>query len=127
MRKVHEALAPYVEADAEMVSEAVPVLVELLQGRTLGEQHWRASKRETATYVWRPVMARGVHPGDTVRVKNGSYEGKDARLNGLIGQVVALRNGVIVMHEGAASDSMGVRHAPDKLEVQIPILRGATK
>lgn len=129
-RKVHELLAPYVEAGPETVLAVLPVIAQLLQGKPLSEEFWSEQKRATATYVWRPITVRGVHVGDTVRVKDDAYEGHVGRLhNGQVGTVSALRNGVVVRYTNVAgpSTTMGVRHPPDKLEVQVPVRPGALK
>jgi len=128
VRKVHEALAPYVHQDIEHTLPAMPVIAQLLQGKPLTEELWEPEKRAARTYTWVPVMARGVYPGHTVRVKQDAYGPQNplASHNGRKGTVSALRGGVIVVYEGASGASMGTRHPPDKLEVQVPIQRRVT-
>jgi hypothetical protein len=116
---VHETLAPYADADAEQAGEAMAVVAQLIQGKPLGEEFWTTEKKRTATHVWRPAQVRGVHVGDTVRIK----------ANQRVGKVSALRGGVIVMLDNVVSKStsMGIRYTIDELEVQIPIPRRVTK
>lgn len=127
MRKVHETLAPYAKEDLDGTAEAMPVLGWLMQGRALGEQQWSEKKKATATHVWRPILPNSLAPGDVVRVKPGAYEGARSAMNGKTGRVSALRGGVIVNYDGEQGATMGDRHAPDKLERQVPIRRGVTK
>jgi hypothetical protein len=128
---VHEALAPYAEADPDRTAQVMPVISHLLLGLPLTEEHWSEEKRRTATHVWRPVQVRGVHVGDTVRVKHDAYP-RSTNLyadNGRVGKVSALRGGIIVMYDDVVnkSTSMGTRHPPEKLEVQVPIPRRVTQ
>jgi hypothetical protein len=129
VRKVQQTLAPYAEAAPENTAGAMRVVAELIQGRRLTEEFWEPTKRVAVTHTWRPVMTRGVHTGDTVRVRHDAYEGEAAIHNGRVGKVVALRNGVIVAYEDTQGKSarMGVRHPPGKLELQVPIKRRVTK
>lgn len=128
-RKVHETLAPYAEADPEGTADAMRVVAHLIQGKPLGEDVWTEEKRATATHVWRAVQVRGVHVGDTVRIKHDAFQGRDAVLNGKVGKVTAIRGGIIVMYDDVVdkSKSMGVRHTPDELEVQLAIPRRVTQ
>jgi hypothetical protein len=128
---VHETLAPYAHQDGKRTLEAMPVIARLLQGLPLTEEYWEQSKREALTYTWIPVRTRGVHTGDTVRVRIDAYEDGDPLVahNGRRGTVVALRAGVRVSYDDikGKSTDMGTRHAPDKLEVQVPIRRRVTQ
>jgi hypothetical protein len=128
-RKVHETLAPYAAADLERTVEAMPVIAELLLGRELTEEMWEPGKHAARTHTWVPGRARGIHPGDVVRVRRDAYPGGDAMAahNGRQGRVSALRNGVMVVYDGAPRATMGIRHPPDKLEVQVPIRRRVTQ
>jgi hypothetical protein len=128
-RKVLETLAPYIVADPEQVAEAMPVVAQLIQGKPLGEDLWTEEKKRTATHVWRPVQVRGVHVGDTVRIKHDAFQGREAVLNGRTGKVTALRGGIIVMYDDVVdkSKSLGARHTAGELEVQIAIPRRVTK
>jgi class 3 adenylate cyclase len=126
VRKLHETLHPYAAEDRERTLAALPVLARLLVGQPLTEEYWEPGKRSAITHAWRPVLVRGVNPGDTVRVKSDAYGPLEqgGAHNGRIGKVVALRGGVVVAYDDVrGSTSMGVRHPPEKLEVQVPIRR----
>lgn len=123
MRKVHEALTPYIEADHGRTVDAMPVLAQLLQGKPLGEEFWTVEKRDTATHVWRPIMPNSLHAGDVVRIKHDAYTGARAAVNGRTGRVAAIRGGIIVTYDDSPGLGMGDRHMPDKLERQLPIRR----
>ena len=129
MRKVHEVLHPYAVADPERTAAAMPVIAQLLLGKPLTEEFWEPGKLAARTHTWVPVLARAVHPGDVVRVRHDAYDDADpmAPHNGRKGRVTALRNGVLVVYDGAAHASMGVRHPPNKLELQVPIRRRVTQ
>lgn len=125
MRKVHEALAPYAEADPERTIAAMPVLAALIRGRGLPEELWESDKQAALTYRWVPVMPNSLHPGDRVRVKIDAYVGEMAAHNGRSGYVAGLRAGVIVTYDDEGGQGMGHRHPADKLERQLPIKKGA--
>jgi hypothetical protein len=126
---VLETLAPYVAADPQQVAEAMPVVAQLIQGKLLGEEFWTEEKKQTATHVWRPVQVRGIHVGDTVRIRHDAFTGRQSVLNGRTGKVAALRGGIIVMYDDVVdkSKSLGARHTAEELEVQIAIPRRVTK
>jgi hypothetical protein len=126
---VHEALEPYAEGDTERTMTALPVIAQLLLGKPLTEEMWEPGKKQARTHTWIPVQARGIYPGDVVRVRADAYPGDDpmAQHNGKQGTVAALRNGVMVAYDGAPHATMGVRHPLDKLEVRVPIRRRVTK
>jgi hypothetical protein len=126
VRKVHETLAKYADGDPEKVSEAMPVLAELIQGHPLTEEMWEPSKREARTHTWIPVLPRSLRQGDRVRVRSDAYEGSMAVHNGRTGHVSALRGDVIVNYDGGGM-SMGSHHRPEMLERQVPIPRGVTQ
>jgi len=126
VRKLHEALAPYAKEDLEHTELAMPIAARLLTGQPLTDAHWAPSKRETATFVWRPALPNSLHPGDLVRVKQDAYEGSRAAVNGRVGTVAAIRGGIVIHYEGQRL-GMGDRHTTDKLERQVPIRRSAEK
>ena len=123
VRKMHEALNPYAIADPEGTASAMPIVARLMVGLPLGEAQWSERKRATATFVWREVLPNSLSPGDIVRVKPDAYTDQRAAVNGKVGTVTALRGGVVVRYEGQRALTMGDRHAPDKLERQVPIRR----
>jgi hypothetical protein len=123
---VHELLAPYAHQDPEPVEAALPVIVELLQGRELTEELWSARKRGERTHTWVAVLPRSLRQGDRVRVKRDAYDGARAAHNGRTGHVSAIRGDIIVSYDGEGM-SMGAHHQPEMLERQVPIERRMTQ
>lgn len=106
----------------------MPVLAQLLQGSPLREEFWTEERLAERTHVWRQVLPNSLRPGDVVRVRFDAYTDRMSVHNGLVGQVAALRNGVVIAYDGdtyADGTRMGVRHPPEKLERQVPLRRPA--
>jgi hypothetical protein len=121
VRKVHETVGPYAEAEAEKVAAAMPVLARLLEGKPLDERrYWSNQRRAEQQWDWAPALPRTIGPGSVVRVKPDAYADNRRGHNGKVGTVVAIRRDVIVDYSGGGI-GMGYHHEMSKLERRVPL------
>jgi hypothetical protein len=125
VKSVLDVVDAMAEAFPEETSSSVGLVAKLITGTPLGEEDWSEQKKAEG-YVWRPVVARELRPGQVVRVREDAYTEMQSMYahNGRQGKVLTIRNGIVVLYDNVGSNvtQMGVTHDPSKLERRVRIM-----